>query len=131
MKSNLDSGAPQAIQEMGVAALELPESWVTSNNQIYRRRRDMVVDSLKSIGLDPISPKAGLYVWTNVPQGFSSAQFAQLLLDDRDIVVTPGTGYGLQGEGYIRLSLTTPDDRIEEGLGRLEGWKIPPIAHTG
>ena len=131
VKSNLDSGTPQAIQEMGISALELPESWISSNNEIYRRRRDMVVDSLKAIGLDPISPKAGLYVWTNVPEGFSSAQFAQLLLDDRDIVVTPGSGYGRQGEGYIRLSLTTPDDRIEEGLGRLKGWKIPPIARTG
>jgi LL-diaminopimelate aminotransferase len=85
-----------------------------------------VVAGLREIGLDAVAPKAGLYIWTKTPPGYDSASFAKLLLDERDIVVTPGRGYGLAGEGYIRLSLTTPDDRIEEGLRRLRGWRPPP-----
>ncbi len=131
VKSNLDSGASQATQEMAIAALNLPDSWVEANNEIYRRRRDRVTAGLRSVGLDAVAPKAGLYIWSRVPEGYTSAEFTQLLLDERDIVVTPGTGYGPAGEGYVRLSLTTPDDRIEEGLSRLEGWEIPPPGTTG
>jgi len=126
VKSNLDSGASQATQEMAIAALSMPDSWIEANNAVYRRRRDRVVTGLRAIGLEVVPPKAGLYVWTRVPEGYTSAEFTQLLLEEHDIVVTPGTGYGESGEGYIRLSLTTPDDRIEEGLRRLEGWEIPP-----
>ena len=68
---------------------------------------------------------AGLYVWAKVPEGWTSAALATELLDSHSVVVTPGRGYGEHGEGYIRLSLTTPDDRVEEGLRRLEGWQIP------
>lgn len=125
VKSNLDSGASQATQEMAIAALNLPNSWIEQNNRIYSKRRDRVVAGLRAIGLEVIPPVAGLYVWTRVPEGYTSAEFTQLLLDERDIVVTPGTGYGPSGEGYVRLSLTTPDDRIEEGLERLSGWEIP------
>jgi LL-diaminopimelate aminotransferase len=130
VKSNLDSGLSQAIQEMGVEAINLPQSWTDSNNAVYRRRRDRVVAGLREIGLDAVAPKAGLYIWTRVPPGYTSAEFAKILLDQRDIVVTPGRGYGPAGEGYVRLSLTTPDERIEEGLRRLRGWKIPPPAKT-
>ncbi len=125
VKSNIDSGQSQAIQEMGIAAIGLPQTWIDANNAVYRRRRDRVVAGLREIGLDAIAPKAGLYIWAKVPPGYTSAEFAKLLLDERDIVVTPGRGYGPSGEGYIRLSLTTPDDRIEEGLRRLKGWKVP------
>ncbi len=126
VKSNLDSGQAQAIQEMGIAALNLPQKWIDSNNAIYKRRRDRVVSGLRDIGLDAVAPRAGLYIWTKAPPGYTSGDFAKLLLDERDIVVTPGRGYGPAGEGYVRLSLTTPDDRIEQGLKRLKGWKIPP-----
>jgi len=126
VKSNLDSGASQATQEMAIAALAMPDSWIAANNEIYRRRRDRVIVGLRALGLEVVPPKAGLYVWTRVPEGYTSAEFTELLLEERDIVVTPGTGYGESGEGYVRLSLTTPDDRIEEGLSRLEGWEIPP-----
>ncbi len=125
LKSNLDSGLAQAVQEMGIAALELPPVWLAANNAVYRRRRDRVVAGLREIGLDAVAPKAGLYIWTKVPPGYDSAGFAKLLLDERDIVVTPGRGYGPAGEGYVRLSLTTPDSRIEDGMQRLRGWKIP------
>lgn len=126
VKSNLDSGAPQAIQEMAIAAMQTPtEEWNEENNGVYQRRRDRVVDALRGIGLEVVPPKAGLYVWVRVPNGYTSASFAELLLEDRDIVVTPGSGYGEAGEGYIRLSLTIDDERMETGLARLEGWTIP------
>lgn len=128
VKSNIDSGLSQAIQEMGIAALELPEEWVAANNEIYRKRRDKLVGGLRSIGLNPNMPQAGLYIWSPTPSGYTSAAFAELLLNELDMVVTPGTGYGPSGEGYIRLSLTTPDEKVDEGLRRLTGWSIPTPA---
>ena len=126
VKSNLDSGIPQAVQYMGIEALEhTAQEWHDANNEVYRRRRDRVVDVLRSIGLDVTSPKSGLYVWARCPEGWTSAEVATALLDEHSVVVTPGRGYGEAGEGYIRLSLTTPDDRVEEGLRRLEGWRLP------
>ena len=126
VKSNLDSGIPNAIQYMGIEALEhTSQEWIDANNEIYRRRRDRVVAVLNAIGLDAPSPKSGLYVWARCPEGWTSAEVATELLDKHSVVVTPGRGYGQAGEGYIRLSLTTPDDRVEEGLRRLEGWRLP------
>jgi LL-diaminopimelate aminotransferase len=107
-------------------ALNNHGEWVVENNRGYQDRRDKVVDALRSIGLAVIAPQAGLYVWTRVPEGYSSEQFANALLEERDIVVTPGSSYGEAGEGYIRLSLTLADDRVDEGLSRLQNWKIPP-----
>ena len=123
VKSNLDSGIPQAIQRMAIAALTGPQECVAEHNAVYQRRRDRVVEVLQSIGLRVRTPKASLYVWASVPEGFTSASFAERLLDDLAVVVTPGSGYGRQGEGYVRLSLTVPDERLEEGLRRLAGWK--------
>ena len=126
VKSNLDSGIPQAVQYMGIEALEhTAQEWHDANNEIYRRRRDRVVDVLRTIGLDVTTPKSGLYVWARCPEGWTSAEVATALLDEHAVVVTPGRGYGEAGEGYIRLSLTTPDDRVEEGLRRLAGWRLP------
>jgi LL-diaminopimelate aminotransferase len=85
-----------------------------------------VVEALTYIGLTVNSPKASLYVWASVPDGYTSAEFAGMLLEEKDIVVTPGSGYGRYGEGYIRLSLTLPDEDLEEGISRLSGWSIPP-----
>ena len=124
VKSNIDSGLSQAIQEMGIEALNLPSEWLKKNNEIYRKRRDRVVAILNEIGIDAVAPKAGLYIWVAIPEGYTSAKFAQKLLDERNVVVTPGNGYGPAGEGYIRLSLTTPDDRIDEGIRRLSGLKL-------
>jgi len=120
VKSNLDSGISQAVQYMGIEALEnINSDWITSNNEIYKRRRDRMVSVLNSIGLIVPTPKAGLYVWAKCPDGWTSASLAAELLDKHSVVVTPGRGYGEYGEGFIRLSLTTPDDRVEEGLNRL------------
>ncbi len=120
MKSNLDSGINQAIQHMAIAAFNGPQDCIAKNNAIYQNRRDKVVDTLNKIGLKANPPKASLYVWARIPGGYTSADYATKLIDEAGVVVTPGTGYGDAGEGYIRLSLTIPDDRLEEGLARLE-----------
>ena len=124
VKSNIDSGLSQAIQEMGIEAMNLPQEWIDANNAIYKRRRDKVVAALNEIGLEAKTPKATLYIWTKVPEGYTSASFAEKMLQERDVVVTPGASYGPSGEGYIRLSLTIPDDQIDEGIRRISGWGI-------
>jgi LL-diaminopimelate aminotransferase len=127
VKSNLDSGVPQAIQRMAIAALEGPQDCVEEHNAVYQRRRDRLVEALRALGLSVQPPRASLYVWARVPQGYTSMGFATRLLDDLGVVVTPGVGYGAAGEGYVRLSLTIPDDRLEEGLRRLRGWSVGPL----
>ena len=122
VKSNLDSGIPQAIQQAGLAALLGNQDCIAEHNAIYQQRRDLVVRTLKKIGLQVTPPKASLYIWAKIPEGFTSLEFCARLLDEASVVVTPGTGYGKYGEGYVRLSLTTPDDRVKEGLARLEKW---------
>ncbi len=125
VKSNLDSGIPQAIQIAGIEALQASQECISENNAIYQRRRDKLVDALRGIGMEITPPRASLYVWARVPEGYSSAEFAAMLLEEKDIVVTPGSGYGEYGEGYIRLSLTLPDEHLTKAVQRLEGWKIP------
>jgi LL-diaminopimelate aminotransferase len=120
VKSNLDSGVPQAVQRMAITALEGSQDCVEEHNEIYQRRRDKLVSALTKLGLRMTSPQASLYVWARVPEGMTSVQFASRVLDEAGVVVTPGPGYGPTGEGYVRLSLTTPDDRLEEGVRRLE-----------
>ncbi len=119
VKSNIDSGIPQAIQHMAIAALEGDQSLIAANSAILQRRRDRVVAALEKIGLRVRNPKASLYVWARVPEGMTSAEFATRLLEEQAVVVTPGRGYGEHGEGYVRLSLTVPDDQIDEGARRI------------
>jgi len=127
VKSNLDSGVPLAIQRMAIAALEGPQDCIDEHNAVYQRRRDRLVEALRALGLRVQPPRASLYVWARVPEGDTSMEFATRLLDDVGVVVTPGVGYGAAGEGYVRLSLTIPDARLEEGLRRLRGWSaVPP-----
>ena len=123
VKSNLDSGIPQAIQYAAIEALTGPQDCIEEHNAIYQRRRDLVVDMLNSIGLEAKPPKAGLYIWAKVPEGYSSMDFATDLLEKVGVVVTPGVGYGKNGEGYMRLSLTMPDARLVKGLSRLAEWR--------
>jgi len=123
VKSNLDSGIPQAIQYAAIEALTGPQNCIQEHNATYQRRRDLVIDMLNSIGLKARAPKAGLYIWAKVPDGYTSVEFANDLLDQVGVVVTPGTGYGKHGEGYIRLSLTVPDAGLVKGLSRLAGWR--------
>ena len=123
VKSNLDSGVPQAIQMMGVEAFEKIEEFTNLNNAIYKKRRDKLAHALAEIGLNVVVPKAALYLWCKVPEGYTSASFTELLLEQCNVVVTPGNGYGEYGEGYVRLSLTTPDDLVDEGVKRISKWK--------
>jgi LL-diaminopimelate aminotransferase len=122
IKSNVDSGINQAIQKMAIAAFEGPQECIDEHNAIYQHRRDLLVDALRSCGLRVRSPKASLYVWARIPDGFTSAEYAARVIDEIGVVVTPGSGYGRYGEGYIRLSITTPDERVEEGARRLREW---------
>jgi LL-diaminopimelate aminotransferase len=126
VKSNIDSGQSQAIQRMAIAALNGPQECIDEHNAIYQRRRDRVVDALRKLGLEVTPPKASLYVWARVPAGMTSAGFAERLLDEAAVIVTPGNGYGEHGEGYVRLSLTLPDDRVDEGLRRIAS--VPALA---
>ena len=126
IKANLDSGVPQAVQEMAMEALTGPQDCVADNVDAYTRRRDRVVKAVKAMGMSVAVPRASLYIWAKIPEGYTSAEMAQLLLEELDVVVTPGSSYGKYGEGYIRLSLTTPDEQVEKGCQRMETWKIPP-----
>jgi LL-diaminopimelate aminotransferase len=121
-KSNLDSGIPQAIQQAAIKALTGPQSCITEHNTIYQRRRDKLVRALNDIGLRARPPKASFYIWARIPDGYTSVEFTTELLDKANVAVTPGVGYGNAGEGYVRLSLTLPDDRLDEGISRLLNW---------
>jgi len=123
LKSNLDSGIPQAIQYAAIAALTGPQDCVQEHNAIYQRRRDLIIDVLNNIGLKARPPKASLYIWAKVPQGYTSVEFTTDLLDKVGVAVTPGVGYGKHGEGYIRVSLTVPDAIVVKGLSRLSAWR--------
>ncbi len=120
VKSNLDSGVPQAIQHMAIAALDGPQDCIAEHNAIYARRRDRLAEALTGLGLRLRPPRASLYIWALVPEGMTSVQFATRLLDEAGVVVTPGIGYGPSGEGYVRLSLTIADEQLEEGVRRME-----------
>jgi len=122
-KSNLDSGIPQAIQHAAIAALTGPQDCVQEHNAIYQRRRDLIIDVLNNIGLKAYPPKASLYIWAKVPEGYTSVELANDLLDKVGVAVTPGVGYGKHGEGYIRLSLTLPDASVVKGLSQLSAWR--------
>jgi LL-diaminopimelate aminotransferase len=121
-KSNLDSGIPQAIQYAAIEALDGDQGCIQEHNAIYQRRRDRIIEVLREIGLGVTPPVASLYIWARIPRGHTSAEYATLLLDGAGVVVTPGTGYGKCGEGYIRISLTVADSDIDEGLRRLRDW---------
>lgn len=123
VKSNLDSGIPQAIQFAAIEALNNSQEAIVKHNAVYQRRRDLLIEVLNDIGVEAKPPKAGLYIWAKVPEGYTSVEFTNDLLDNLGIVVTPGTGYGAYGEGYVRLSLTIPDANLVKGLSRLSGWK--------
>ena len=122
VKSNLDSGIPQAIQYAAIDALRGSQEHIAEHNAILQRRRDKLIEVLDEIGLKARTPKATFYIWAKVPQGYTSMDFTKKLLDEAGIAVTPGSGYGKLGEGYIRLSLTISDDRLEQGIVRLSSW---------
>jgi LL-diaminopimelate aminotransferase len=121
VKTNIDSGIFDAVQRAGIAALTGPDEHLAKTVDRYRHRRDLLCDGLKSMGIIVDPPKGSVYVWAPVPAGYGSKSFAARLLEQAAVVVTPGTGYGPSGEGFVRFSITIPDDRLEEGVERLRG----------
>jgi LL-diaminopimelate aminotransferase len=120
LKSNLDSGLFEAIQRAAVVALTEERGFPRQMSEVYARRRDLLVEALAGIGLDVEPPLATPYFWVRVPEGHTSESFATLVLEEANVVVSPGTGYGESGEGFVRLSLTVPDERLEEAVRRIE-----------
>lgn len=120
VKSNLDSGVFQAVQEAGIEALGCDDRILEEIRKTYQERRDLLVPGLKRLGLKVDLPKAAFYVWVAVPRRYNSAKFTALLLSKAGIVTTPGNGFGDFGEGYIRMTLTVKKERLGEALQRLE-----------
>lgn len=119
LKTNLDSGMFDALQLAGVAALTEAREFPREMSEIYRRRRDLMIDALAAIGLPADPPKATPYVWVRVPDGHDSASFTELVLEQAAVIVSPGPSFGPSGEGFVRVSLTVPDARLEEAAGRI------------
>ncbi|MDW8294713.1 MAG: LL-diaminopimelate aminotransferase [Aquificaceae bacterium] len=124
VKTNVDSGQFQAIQEAGITALNLPEVEVDKIRNTYRERREAMVRALEKSGLEVFSSEATFYLWVKVPKGYTSAEFVSRLLEECGIVCTPGNGFGESGEGYFRISLTVPTKRLLEAAKRMEGLKL-------
>ncbi len=119
LKTNVDSGLFEAIQLAGSAALLGPMGPLGRMNDTYARRRDLVVGMLRDIGVEAEAPKGTIYVWAPVPDGHTSTSFAELVLEEAAVVVSPGSMYGAGGEGFFRISLTTPDELITEAVERM------------
>lgn len=120
VKTNLDSGVFKAIQRAAIAAYSTGEKELQAVMSVYQNRRDIIVKGLQSLGWPIEAPKATLYVWARVPQGYSSAEFVTLLLDKCGIIVPPGNGYGAAGEGFFRIALTVADERMHEAIQRMK-----------
>jgi LL-diaminopimelate aminotransferase len=121
LKTNIDSGLFEAVQLAGIAALSPDaDAEVASMNELYHRRRDLVCEALAKAGVHVTPPKATIYVWAPVPDGFdSSVAYCEHVLDEAAVVISPGSAYGQSGEGWFRISLTTQDERITEAVARL------------
>ncbi len=120
VKSNFDSGIFQAIQVAGITALKTKEEEVEDLRRMYEERRDLLVNGLRSIGWKMNAPKAAFYVWTRIPKGFSSSmETAAAFLEKANIVITPGVGFGEAGEGFVRMTITMPKERLTEAVERL------------
>ncbi|GAC1381981.1 MAG: LL-diaminopimelate aminotransferase [Ktedonobacteraceae bacterium] len=120
LKSNIDSGMFRPIQYAAIEALHLPQAWLEQRNAIYQRRRDMLVAGCTAMGMRAQTPEAGLYVWASVPVGHTSRDFANWLFDKTGVFITPGSNFGRAGEGYVRIAMTAPDERIETALKRMQ-----------
>ncbi|MBY0396472.1 MAG: LL-diaminopimelate aminotransferase [Thermoleophilia bacterium] len=121
LKTNIDSGMFEALQEAAAAALRSDQSSVAEMCALYQRRRDVLVAALRRIGLAVDPPKGAIYVWARVPEGETSASFTERVLEEAAVVISPGAAYGPSGEGFVRMSLTVPDDRLNEAADRIAG----------
>jgi LL-diaminopimelate aminotransferase len=119
LKTNVDSGMFEAIQLAGAEALSGPDHQIEALRDTYRRRRDLVLEALREIGIEIEPPKGSIYVWAPVPEGHDSASFAEEVLERAAVIVSPGSSYGPSGEGYFRISLTIDDERLSEAVERM------------
>ena len=119
LKTNIDSGMFEAVQLAAAAALEHGDGAAATMSEVYRGRRDLVCDALREIGVDVTPPKATIYVWAPVPEGHTSASYCELVLEESAVVLSPGSAYGAGGEGFFRISLTVPDERLREAVERM------------
>ncbi|HIH86769.1 MAG TPA: LL-diaminopimelate aminotransferase [Methanosarcinales archaeon] len=124
VKTNIDSGAFEAVQEAGITAMQGPQQCISDMNKLYTQRRDALMVGLKELGIDVQPPKATFYVWAPVPEGYDSMGLSKILLEEAGIVATPGVGFGDYGEGYVRFSLTRSVERINEAVERMGQLKI-------
>lgn len=120
IKTNIDSGIFQAIQEAAIVALQSEEKILNDIRAIYQERRDILTDGLNSIGLKVNKPYATFYIWAKVPEGYTSESFTIHLLEKAGILGTPGNGFGEPGEGYIRFALTVSAERLKEAVERIK-----------
>ena len=119
LKTNLDSGMFDALQIAGAAALTEARAFPAGMSEIYRRRRDLMIEALAGIGLAADPPQATPYIWVHVPNGHTSETFTELVLQEAGVVLSPGPSFGPSGEGYVRISLTVADERLEEAAARI------------
>ncbi|MBU1003101.1 MAG: LL-diaminopimelate aminotransferase [Proteobacteria bacterium] len=119
VKTNVDSGIFQAVQEAGIVALEQGEPYAEKFRAIYKERRDAVVAALRKAGIKCPLPEASFYIWADVPEGYNSSDFVTKVIQETGVVLTPGNGFGAPGEGYFRISLTVPTQRLEEAVSRI------------
>jgi LL-diaminopimelate aminotransferase len=119
LKSNVDSGMFEAVQLAAAAALDQADGIPPELSALYQRRRDLVCEALREIGVEVTPPKGTIYVWAPVPEGHTSASYCELVLEESGVVLSPGGAYGPNGEGFFRISLTLPDERLMEAVERL------------
>jgi LL-diaminopimelate aminotransferase len=124
LKSNQDSGQFYPIQEASIAAITGPQEWIIERNNLYRSRRNLVLRELQALGFAAACPRASLYIWCPVPSPWKSADFCESLLEETFVSLTPGIIFGQNGEGYIRISLTSPEERLFEAMQRLRKWMM-------
>jgi LL-diaminopimelate aminotransferase len=124
VKTNLDSGVFQPVQEAAIAALEGGDATLRDYCEIYQGRRDLMVAALRGIGLECETPRATFYLWAKTPPGYTSASFTERVLKETGVVITPGSGFGKSGEGYVRFSLTVPNERLKEAVGRIQTLRL-------
>jgi LL-diaminopimelate aminotransferase len=124
VKTNVDSGVFQAVQEAAIAALTGADDHLRQYCAIYQQRRDLMAEALRAIGLACELPRATFYIWAGVPNGYTSASFTERVLKETGVVITPGSGFGKSGEGYVRFSLTVPSERLREAVERIKALRI-------
>jgi len=128
IKTNIDSGHFLPILEAAATAMSGDQTWIAGRNEIYRQRRDLVISALHRLGLPAAVPQASLYVWTPIPPGWKAEAFAASLLEHAHVSLTPGTVFGSAGEGYLRISLTAPLEKLAEAMQRWMNTSISGLS---